>query len=129
MQAQQNPEKFPTLVGPHFGQTPPDSGAELFAFDVYDPIYGSFHSSVVFSPDGNEAYWQTGLNDGSGLQGIFESRYEDGGWVQPQAVFFSHLTPTGVYDAPFISPGSYRFFSPTLIRFRRLSSFAAASSG
>lgn len=110
VQAQEKPDVLPALTGPYLGQTPPAGEARTFAFEILDPNYGSFHSSVVFSSDGNSAYWQTGLNDGSRLQAIFETTYVDRNWTRPRAAFFSALTPGGTDDAPFISPDGNRFF-------------------
>jgi hypothetical protein len=100
--AQEDTKDFPVLEGPYLGQKLPGRIAELFAVDIFDSKYRSFHSNVVFSPDGREVYWQTMLDDGSGLQGIFESNYENGIWTRPRAAFFSTLTTLGADDAPFI---------------------------
>ncbi|MFG1690737.1 hypothetical protein ACGF5M_01055 [Gemmatimonadota bacterium] len=110
LHAQEDTKDFPVLRDPYLGQSPPGRIAEPFAFDLFDFWYRSFHSNVVFSPDGKEAYWQTGLDDGSRLQAVFESRYENGVWTRPRAAFFSSLTMFGVEDAPFISPDGNRFF-------------------
>jgi hypothetical protein len=110
LHAQEEGGPFPTLQGPYLGQRPPGPSPEPFAFEIFDAVFGSFHSNVVFSPDGKAAYWQTRLADGSRLQGVFESRWEQGGWTRPQAAFFSSLTPGGVEDAPFISPDGGKFF-------------------
>lgn len=115
LHAQEDTKDFPVLEGPYFGQKPPGRIAEPFAFEMFDSWFGSFHSNVVFSPDGREVYWQTGLAGtelagGRRLQAIFESRYEDGSWTRPQAAFFSSLTRVGIEDAPFLSPDGQKFF-------------------
>jgi len=109
--AQEDLAPFPTLQGPYLGQRLPGRIPEPFAPEIFDALFGSFHSNVVFSPDGRAAYWQTGLADGSRLQAVFESRWEEGGWTQPEPAFFSRLTRGGMEDAPFLSPdGSKLFF-------------------
>lgn len=101
---------FPVLKGPYLGQKPPGRTAEQFAVNVFDSTYQGFHSNIVFSPDGNEAYWQLNKGHGSRLQAIFESRYENGVWTKPQVAFFSRLVEGGLDDAPFISPDGRMFF-------------------
>lgn len=82
LQAQEAPVTFPALQGPYLGQKLPGSVPEPFALEIMDALFGSFHSNVVFSPDGKAAYWQTGLADGSRLQAVFESRWEERGWTR-----------------------------------------------
>jgi len=108
--AQEKSDDFPALNGPYLGQKTPGKTAQPFAADIFGSKYKGFHSSVFFSPGGKEAYWQTILNDKSGLQGIFESRYENKIWTRPQAAFFSIFAAQGMDDAPFISPDGSRFF-------------------
>jgi len=112
-QAQENIEPqldFPVLKGPYLGQKPPGKTAEQFAVNVFDSTYQGFHSNIIFSPDGKEAYWQLNEGHGSRLQAIFESRYENGIWTKPQVAFFSTLVAGGMDDAPFISPDGKKFF-------------------
>lgn len=106
--SQQN--EFPKLTGPYLGQKPPGKTAQQFAINVFDSKYHGFHSNIIFSPDGKEAYWQLNKGYGSKLQGIFESRYENGNWTKPQVAFFSTLVTGGMDDAPFISPDGRKFF-------------------
>jgi len=101
---------FPKLTGPNMGQKPPGRTAQQFAENVFDSGYQGFHSNIMFSPDGKEAYWQLNEGYGSKLQGIFESRYENGVWTKPQVAFFSALVSGGMDDAPFISPDGKKFF-------------------
>jgi hypothetical protein len=101
---------FPVLKGPYLGQKPPGKTAQQFAVNVFDSKYHGFHSNIIFSPDGNEAYWQLNKGYGSRLQAIFESRYENGIWTKPQVAFFSSLVEGGIDDAPFISPNGKKFF-------------------
>ena len=101
---------FPVLKGPYLGQKPPGKTARQFAVNVFDSTYQGFHSNVVFSPDGKEAYWQLNEGHGSRLQAIFQSRCEDGVWTKPQVASFSTLVEGGMDDAPFISPDGKKFF-------------------
>jgi hypothetical protein len=101
---------FPKLTGPYLGQKPPGRTARQFAENVFDSAYQGFHSNIIFSPDGNAAYWQLNKGHGSKLQGIFESRYENGIWTKPQVASFSTLVEGGLDDAPFISPDGKKFF-------------------
>jgi hypothetical protein len=111
--AQESPavrSDFPVLKGPYLGQKPPGKIAEQFAVNVFDSTYQGFHSNIVFSPDGKEAYWQLNAGHGSRLQAIFESRYVDGVWTKPRVASFSSLVEGGLDDAPFISPDGKKFF-------------------
>ncbi len=101
---------FPKLTGPYLGQKPPGRTAQQFAENVFDSAYQGFHSNMMFSPDGKEAYWQLNEGHGSKLQGIFESRYENGVWTKPKVAFFSTLVEGALDDAPFISPDGKKFF-------------------
>jgi hypothetical protein len=47
---------FPDLRGPFLGQTPPESGVEVFAPGFLKPATG-YHSSVVFNAAGDVACW------------------------------------------------------------------------
>lgn len=100
---------FPVLKGSYLGQKPPGKKAQQFAVNVFDSTYQGFHSNIIFSPDGDEAYWQLNKGYGSRLQGIFESKYENGIWTKPQVAFFSTLVKGGMDDAPFISPDGNKF--------------------
>jgi hypothetical protein len=110
---QENPRlqsDFPVLKGPYLGQKPPGRKAEQFAVNVFDSIYQGFHSNIIFSPDGKEAYWQLDKGHGCRLQVIFESRYENGVWTKPKVASFSTLVEGGLDDAPIISPDGKKFF-------------------
>ena len=108
--AQEKSKDFPVLKGSYLGQKPPGKPAQQFAVNIFDSKYQGFHSNIIFSPDGKEAYWQLNKGHGSRLQGIFESRYENGIWTEPQVAFFSSLVEGGMDDAPFISPDGNKFF-------------------
>ncbi len=101
---------FPVLEGPYLGQKLPGKTAQQFAVNVFNSKYHGFHSNIIFSPDGKEAYWQLNKGYGSRLQGIFESRCENGIWTKPKVAFFSTLVEGGMDDSPFISPDGNKFF-------------------
>jgi len=85
---------FPKLTCPYLGQTPPVDKPELFAPGIVSNDRN--HSSVTFSPDGNEIYW-------SGLKRkIWFSRLEKGQWTQPEILSFCK-NDSFQYDNPFIS--------------------------
>ncbi|MEE9442099.1 MAG: ankyrin repeat domain-containing protein [candidate division Zixibacteria bacterium] len=48
--------QFPVIEGPYMGQQPPGDIPELFMPGIVSG-YSRAHSSIVFSPDGKEAYW------------------------------------------------------------------------
>jgi ankyrin repeat protein len=48
--------KFPVLKGKYMGQKPPGDEPELFMPGIVSGHYTS-HCSLIFSPDGKEAYW------------------------------------------------------------------------
>jgi ankyrin repeat protein len=48
--------RFPELKGPYMGQKPPGTQPEMFMPGIVSGHYNA-HSSIVFSPDGKEAYW------------------------------------------------------------------------
>ncbi len=95
---------FPELTGSYLGQKPPGMISEPFAKNI--PLIHRFlHSGIIFSPDGNEAYWKPDWNPGSP---IMFSKVEEGVWTLPQAASFSQ--PNQGDDSPFISPDGKRFF-------------------
>jgi len=56
---------FPKLADPYLGQKPPGDTAKPFASAFFRSMFTSFHGGIIFSPDGNAAYWQALLNDES----------------------------------------------------------------
>lgn len=74
--------EFPELRGPYFGQTPPETGVEVFAAGILKPNSG-FHSSVVFNSAGSEACW-TAMSSGE----TFCSRRVDDRWTPPELLPF-----------------------------------------
>lgn len=73
---------FPELRGPYLGQSPPQTGVEVFAPGILKPDNG-FHSSVVFSSAGDEACW-TEMSAGR----TFCSKNVDGRWTPPELLPF-----------------------------------------
>lgn len=95
--AQTNNSEFPQLSGPYLGQTPPGKTAVPFAENIIAKEY-NLHGSLVFTPDGNEAYWSIM----SGGMKIMFSKKINGVWTKP-ALFLSDS------DVPFISPDGDKF--------------------
>jgi len=86
------------LKGPYLGQKPPGEVPELFMPGIISNC--DLHSSVYFSPDGNEVYFSK-LN---GFWNIMFMKQANGQWTQPQFLC-KGLTP-------FLSPdGKTLFFS------------------
>ena len=97
------PADLPRLSGPYLGQKPPGMTPELFAPDLFSE---ALHSSVVFSPDGTEAYfvpWST-------LK-MKTMRQMNGTWTGPRIVPFALE-----HDAenPWLTPdGTRMYFTST----------------
>jgi len=94
---------FPKLTGPYLGQKPPGKTPELFAPVIFK---GEVHGGLVFSPDGNEVYWdymsKVGIN-------IVFMRIENDIWTQPVEVPFKSKFGTG--DPAFSPDGKKLFFT------------------
>jgi Tol biopolymer transport system component len=91
---------FPVLKGSYLGQKPPGDLPELFMPGIISNC--DLHSSVYFSPDGNEVYFSK-LKE-SWTWNIMFMKQESGRWTQPQFLC-KGLTP-------FLSPdGKTLFFS------------------
>jgi hypothetical protein len=95
--AQQKSEEFPKLIGPYLGQEPPGKIAEPFAEKIIAQE-NNFHGSVVFSPDGNEAFWSV-----MDKIRIMHSKKINGVWTKPELFMQSA-------DVPFFSPDGKRLF-------------------
>lgn len=82
---------FPKLTGPYLGQKPPGDIPELFMPEVISNC--DLHSSVYFSPDGNEVYFSK-LNQSKQNRSwtIMMMKQENGRWMKPQ-VICKGLTP------------------------------------
>jgi len=89
---------FPRLAGLYLGQRPPGKTAEPFAKAII-ATKDFFHGSVVFTPDGNEAYWAV-METGMHIKG---SKRVNGVWTKPELLY-----PNA--DVPFISPDGKKFF-------------------
>jgi hypothetical protein len=99
-------EDLPILKGPYLGQKPPGMRPELFAADIFNSKrYGWYHSVIVFSSDGNEAFWQAGRADNK-KEALLTSRNVHGRWVEPQVV---PLIGEGG-DCPHFSPDGRRLY-------------------
>lgn len=109
--ADQGPQTFPEHTGPYFGMTPPGDTPELFAPDIVSTNWGG-HSSVAFSPDGSDAFWNAYFmpsDSGYGYSRMLSSRIAAGHWSVPQAPDFA-ITEGGD-DVPFFSQdGSKLYF-------------------
>ena len=78
----QNIEK--ELNGPHLGQKPPGKTPEIFAPEIMNTGQG-YHSTVIFSPDFDEAFRRT-MNNKDG--GFLYSKIENEVWTKPQNINF-----------------------------------------
>jgi len=72
---------FPTLEGPYMGQKPPGDTPEVFLPGIVSG-HDRAHSSIVFSPDGLEAYW-TEMIPPEGRVAFMQVK--DGKWTYPVA--------------------------------------------
>jgi hypothetical protein len=91
-------DDFPVLEGPYLGQKPPGDLPELFMPGVISNC--DLHSSVYFSPNGDEVYF----SKLSGSWNIVCMKQENGLWTPPKFLY-KGLTP-------FLSPdGQTLFFS------------------
>jgi len=109
--ASRTPVAFPVLRGPYFGQQSPGRVPVLFAPDIVS-THTFQHGTVVFSPDGNEAFWSSALpvvDPGYSYGMIVTSRVENGRWTPPRMAPFSRQRVGD--DVPFFHPdGSKLFF-------------------
>ncbi len=95
--AEETSTDFPRLAGPYLGQKPPGKTAEPFAEKIV-AAENNFHGSVVFSPDGNEAYWSV-----MEKIRIMYSKKVNGVWTKPEL-----FIPSA--DVPFLSPDGKKLF-------------------
>ena len=79
-------EKFPALKGDYLGQKPPGDIPELFAPGIISTGY--HESKIIFSPDGNEAYYNM-MHLTHRYNAIIFRKKENGKWSLPQVVSFS----------------------------------------
>lgn len=98
--------KFPAISGEYFGQKPPGKKPEQFAIGIL--TRNNFHSSIMFFPDGKEAYWSVMDFGKSRSYAILESKLVNGRWTPPQLAPFSEVGQMD--DSPFISPDGKKLF-------------------
>jgi len=96
-----NGQEFTNLTGDYLGQEPPGTEPMLFAPGIFNK---EVHSAAIFSPDGNEVYW----NWMSSNQ-IFFMRKENNKWSTPREVPFALAGGTG--DPAFSHDGNKLFFT------------------
>lgn len=92
---------FPELKGAYFGQRPPGVVPEPFADGILNPPEG-YHSSMVFSPDGEHAVW-TGMG-----KHTFYSHQVNGVWAEPVPFFVDE--EYGIGEPMFSHDGSRLYF-------------------
>ncbi len=80
------PDGFPHLQGPYFGQKPPGSTPEVFAPGIV--CTGLYERDVAFSPDGNEFYFGIVTGDNA-YSAILVSIQAEGRWTRPEVAPFS----------------------------------------
>jgi hypothetical protein len=98
LESMEDDESFPVLKGPYLGQKPPGMVPEIFAPGIISNC--DLHSSVYFSPDGDEIYF----SKLKGSWNVMCMKQENGRWSPPQFLC-KGLTP-------FLSPdGKTLFFS------------------
>jgi|GEM_PF-594872 len=101
--AEDEPIRFPVLVGDYLGQEPPAGRAELFAPGIVSSIWG-LHSTAVFSPDGKEVYWAPMISypgETYSRGGLLMMKRVDDRWTPPVWAPFSG--PDTDDDVPFFS--------------------------
>ena len=102
--------RFPELKGDYLGQKPPGEKAELFASGIISSIWG-LHSTVVFSPDGNEVYWAPMVEFPDEIYsrgGLMMMKRVDGRWTAPAWASFSG--PKGEDDVPCFSADGKKLY-------------------
>jgi hypothetical protein len=100
--AQVTEHEFPVFKGPYLDQKPPGTTPELFAPEIFK---AEVHGGLVFSPDGNEVYWDL-MEEG---RNILFMRVENDEWTKPTEVPFKSRYGTG--DATFSPDGRKLFFT------------------
>ena len=93
---------LPDLTGPYLGQNPPGITPELFAPEIFK---SEVHGGFVFSPDGQEVYWDL-MEEG---RNILFMKIENNQWTKPAEVPFKSRFGTG--DATFSPDGEKLFFT------------------
>jgi len=97
-------KQFPVLRGDYIGQNPPGNTPELFAPGIISTGMGEYSS--IFSPDGNEFYFDV-PNPSHSKFYILGMKRINGLWSPPELVSFSGK----YYDSfPFVSPDNKKMF-------------------
>jgi L-ascorbate metabolism protein UlaG (beta-lactamase superfamily)/pimeloyl-ACP methyl ester carboxylesterase len=78
------------LAGDYLGQSPPGALPQVFAPGIVSTD-NLEHSAAVFSPDGNEVYWQVVWPQEGQPRPIMTMRRVDGGWTAPRAARFDDV--------------------------------------
>jgi ankyrin repeat protein len=107
--ADDSPPEFPHLEGAYLGQVPPGQEPKIFALGIVSTKHTS-HSSIVFSPDGTEAYWTPMFSRpeaGYGYGTVYCTKIENGRWTIPVEAPFSREYKD---DVPFFSPDGSRLY-------------------
>lgn len=107
--ADQSAPRFPALSGEYLGQTPPGPEPQVFAPGI---VGGHFqlHSSIVFSPDGREAYWSETIpptSPGYGTGRTMVSRRVNGRWTYPERAMLGRVP---MDDVPVVSADGRRIY-------------------
>jgi hypothetical protein len=90
--------KFPILEGPYMGEHPPEDVPQMFLPGIVSGYYRA-HSSIVFTPDGKEAYWAEMSRD----EGSVKVSYRlNNRWTFPEVA--------SVERDPSISPDGKRIY-------------------
>lgn len=109
--AEQEPMRFPLMEGECLGQAPPDTVPVIFAPGIISSIWG-LHSSLAFSPEGDEVYWTPMIEvpgQPYGRVNIYVMKKVSNRWTPPQIAPFSGLE--GITDGePFFSHDGKRIY-------------------
>jgi hypothetical protein len=94
--------------GPYLGQAPPGRTPVLFAPGFFlNP--GEYHSPIVFSPEGTEAYWSP--MPGHGRNTTLMAEMVDGVWTTPRYVDFG--LEAGATEVTYSPDGGMVYFLST----------------
>ena len=101
--ADPGPVQFPVLGGEYAGQAAPGKTPKVFAPGIVSSIRG-LHSTVAFSPGGEEVFWAPMDPKSSAL---LHMKRVNGRWTAPEAATFSGAHRD---DAPFFAPDGKRLY-------------------
>lgn len=96
------------LSGPYLGMKPPGDVPELFAPGIVSDRYRQ-HSGAVFTPDGNELFWTSAINEGRTprIVVILHMVRENGTWSGPELAPFNISTYNHINS---VSPDGKRLY-------------------